>query len=206
MRFMTTIAIAMLGGSIVGGVAQAQAPAPSCREQIRSACGQVQPGNGAMRSCVSAHLNELTPDCQQKIAAHQARFQAHKAEVAAVKASCSADLAKSCADVVPGGGRELMCLKAHEPTVSASCAQALSELPQRHFAARGHGGRGHFGACKAEKQSFCADVKPGEGRVVACLQAHQAQLGPACTQALSWMAERAGGSGEQLPPAPPQGR
>jgi hypothetical protein len=34
--------------------------------------------------------------------------------------------------------------------------------------------------CKADVARFCPEVKPGEGRLLACLKAHQAQLQPAC--------------------------
>lgn len=38
--------------------------------------------------------------------------------------------------------------------------------------------------CKAELDSYCKDVKPGEGRVLACLYAHQDRLSGKCEYAL----------------------
>lgn len=44
-------------------------------------------------------------------------------------------------------------------------------------------------ACGAEREKFCASVKPGGGRVVACLKQHQAELSPACQSAMGAMAD-----------------
>ena len=38
--------------------------------------------------------------------------------------------------------------------------------------------------CKAEIQKYCGDVKPGEGRVLACLFAHNDKLSGRCEYAL----------------------
>lgn len=34
--------------------------------------------------------------------------------------------------------------------------------------------------CKADAQKFCAGVQPGQGRIIACLKQHAAELSPAC--------------------------
>lgn len=39
-------------------------------------------------------------------------------------------------------------------------------------------------ACRADFQKFCADVRPGSGRVAQCLLAHRDRLSPACHDAL----------------------
>jgi hypothetical protein len=36
------------------------------------------------------------------------------------------------------------------------------------------------GACKPDVLKFCKDVKPGQGRVWACLKSHENELGQAC--------------------------
>ena len=38
--------------------------------------------------------------------------------------------------------------------------------------------------CKAELESYCKDVTPGEGRILACLYAHQDKLSGKCEYAL----------------------
>ena len=34
--------------------------------------------------------------------------------------------------------------------------------------------------CKADEEKFCKDVKPGEGRIIACMKAHEAELSDTC--------------------------
>lgn len=40
-------------------------------------------------------------------------------------------------------------------------------------------------ACKADLKQFCQGVQRGEGRIVACLQANETNLAPACQSALA---------------------
>lgn len=36
--------------------------------------------------------------------------------------------------------------------------------------------------CKAEREKFCKDIKPGEGRILACLKEHKKDLSKECSQ------------------------
>jgi hypothetical protein len=168
--------VTIMAASVLAPAAWAQTapPAQSCHEQIKQLCSGVEPGGGRMKECVAAHTKDLTADCQQKIAAREQQAQTFKT-------ACAADLKQYCADIVPGKGRELLCLKAHEPTVSQSCSAALSELPRWGH----HGEHGAFKACKADVKSFCADVQPGGGRLIACLNNHAADVSPACKSTLA---------------------
>ena len=47
-----------------------------------------------------------------------------------VRAACMADVKKLCAEVPPGHGRVLSCLREHKDEVSAACKQALSKARQ----------------------------------------------------------------------------
>ena len=40
-------------------------------------------------------------------------------------------------------------------------------------------------ACAADVKQFCADIKPGEGRVEACMKAHFADASDACKVAMA---------------------
>lgn len=42
--------------------------------------------------------------------------------------ACGADYQKSCANVQPGGGRVLNCLREHDDALSASCQQMIKKL------------------------------------------------------------------------------
>jgi hypothetical protein len=58
----------------------------------------------------------------------------------------------------------------------------------------GHGDRrGAMKACKADRQTFCADVEKGGGRVMRCMKDHADRLSPPCNDALAALrAERQG--------------
>ncbi len=57
--------------------------------------------------------------------------------------------------------------------------------------------------CTADVQSLCADVKPGGGRVLACLQSHVGDLSVGCSTILSkaiWTAQQCAGDIHQFCP------
>ncbi|WP_048859593.1 cysteine rich repeat-containing protein, partial [Acidisphaera rubrifaciens] len=57
----------------------------------------------------------------------------------------------------------------------------------------GSAGRGRHAlreACGADFQTFCPGVRPGGGRVIACLHAHGPDLSPGCQQALRQLRQR----------------
>jgi hypothetical protein len=45
-----------------------------------------------------------------------------------VHAACAADIQKLCADVQPGGGRIIACLRQHRDEVSDGCKQAMKAM------------------------------------------------------------------------------
>ncbi|MDD2805124.1 MAG: cysteine rich repeat-containing protein [Elusimicrobiales bacterium] len=51
------------------------------------------------------------------------------------------------------------------------------------------------GPCAADAAKFCKDVKPGEGRVAACLKEHEKELSQACTDRRALAAEKKGKRG-----------
>ncbi|GGP25633.1 alpha/beta hydrolase fold domain-containing protein [Silvimonas amylolytica] len=63
-------------------------------------------------------------------------------------------------------------------------------------------GSGLVQACSADYQSFCQDVKPGGGRVVACLRKHLAELTNSCRDTLRDIGPITGDTPRQSLPAP----
>jgi hypothetical protein len=45
-------------------------------------------------------------------------------------------------------------------------------------------------ACRADAEKLCAGTLPGEGRILACLHANEAQLSPACKQQVAVVAKK----------------
>ncbi len=47
------------------------------------------------------------------------------------------------------------------------------------------------GACKADVEKFCKDIKPGKGRILSCLKSHEADLSQACRDHVAQVRENA---------------
>jgi len=52
--------------------------------------------------------------------------------------------------------------------------------------AQGHG----VGACRADVEKLCKDVKRGEGGIAQCLKQNEASVSPACKEAMAQMREK----------------
>jgi Curli production assembly/transport component CsgG/Cysteine rich repeat len=85
---------------------------------------------------------------------------------------CSADVQRLCKDVQKGKGRIIQCLKDHRQDLSPDCREELSEKREKQQRAAAD--------CKADMQRLCKDVRPGGGRLFACLKEHTGDLSPAC--------------------------
>ncbi len=76
------------------------------------------------------------------------------------------------------------------PYFAAALTLSLMAVHGAHAAEPGVTGRAAK-ACKADIDSFCAGVKPGEGRIVACLKENRDKLSEDCkTAAKAALAER----------------
>jgi hypothetical protein len=85
---------------------------------------------------------------------------------------CAEDAKKFCGDQKPGGGRIARCMKAHEAEVSPACQGAMKKAEERVEQVKQE--------CNADAQKFCKGIRPGQGRILACLKSHQSELAPAC--------------------------
>ncbi len=100
-----------------------------------------------------------------------------------LKKACHKELTTFCKGVTPGEGRILACLYAFEDKVSDRCIYALydasTELEQAVTAVKFAAS-----ACKDDLQKFCANVKLGQGRALACLGKNEKDVSQACKDAL----------------------
>jgi hypothetical protein len=100
-----------------------------------------------------------------------------------LKKACNKELTTFCKGVTPGEERILACLYAFEDKVSDKCVYALYDASlqlEKAVAAL------KFAAseCKDDLEKFCANVKPGEGRGLACLNKNEKSLSEPCKDAL----------------------
>jgi hypothetical protein len=103
---------------------------------------------------------------------------------------CAVDVKQFCADVEIGRGRVQDCLRQNEARLSAACRdkRAAVELRLRQrveqFAA----------ACRRDADRLCSEVKPGGGRVIACLTRQEDDVTGSCRPEL----ERIHAAGETI--------
>ncbi len=99
-------------------------------------------------------------------------------EVRAQEIPCTEEIRTFCADVQPGGGRILQCLKANEAKLSPGCVQRVNDLQE--FVS------GPLGACRDDWATLCYHPRASTGRqeMIQCLQAQQAKVSAGCQKAL----------------------
>jgi hypothetical protein len=100
-----------------------------------------------------------------------------------VAKGCEKEITAYCKEVTPGEARVLACLYAHEDKLSGQCEYALYDAVaqlERALTALSYVAN----ECRDDLASYCADIKPGEGRLLACLDKNSAKVSKRCTQAM----------------------
>lgn len=119
-----------------------------------------------------------------------------------VRQGCGADYRIHCAGIPPGGAASIACLKRNVRTLSGACQQALGTVGGVTNAATAPAVAAPPAepapllvtpreelfilrtACGADYASFCRGLRPGAGRIAACLHYNSANLSSRCQQAL----------------------
>jgi len=97
---------------------------------------------------------------------------------------CESDITNFCSQVTPGNGRLLHCMAAHEDKISGQCSYALyqaASLLEQLSAAISYVAT----ECQTEIQTLCNDTQVGEGRILACLERQDEEVGAACKTAIA---------------------
>ena len=89
-----------------------------CTDEIEKFCKDVKPGGGHLLQCLREHDSQLSDACRNKV-------ETTLRLVEEAKQACGNDLKKFCADVAPGGGRLLKCLKQHLKEISPECREKV---------------------------------------------------------------------------------
>ena len=126
------------------------------------------------------------------VAAVMAIFTAHNAAaqeslVEHLVVACESDLENYCSQVTPGNGRLLHCMAAHEDKISGQCEyafyQAATLLEQLSVAI-------NYVAqeCMTDIEAHCSDLSDvviGDGKILACLEEHDEEVGESCKIAIA---------------------
>ncbi len=94
----------------------------ACKDDVKKLCGDVKPGGGAIKNCMKAHESELSQGCKDNMAEMKTKFEEKRKEL---QEACKADIKQFCANVSPGEGREIACLKSNQDKISAGCKEKL---------------------------------------------------------------------------------
>ena len=100
-----------------------------------------------------------------------------------VTKGCKKELDTYCKEVTPGEGRLLACLYAYEDKLSGKCEYALYDAAvqlERALTALSYVAN----ECRDDLQKFCANIMPGEGRLMACMDKNEKQISARCKQAM----------------------
>jgi len=92
-----------------------------CAGDVFRLCPATRSGEGRLLDCLSVHLGrrELSTNCEEAVATALEKLQ----EFAN---GCSDDAARLCADVQPGKGRLLVCLRSQSQSLSSRCRRVVS--------------------------------------------------------------------------------
>src|SRR5512135_2444329 len=99
--------------------------------------------------------------------------------VETITRDCRGEIARYCGSVSPGRSRMLACLYAYSDKLTAACGFALidgADQLDRSVANLALVAKG----CGRDLRAFCSTVKPGEGRMLNCLDINKNKLSPQC--------------------------
>jgi len=106
-----------------------------------------------------------------------------KGLVETVLDGCKKDIETYCKGVTPGEGRILACLYAYQDKLSNRCEFALYDAAaqlERAITALTY----LANECKDDLKAYCSDVKPGEGRLINCIDKNIEKVSNRCKQAI----------------------
>lgn len=115
-------------------------------------------------------------------------FASEKGPVETVLEGCKKEIDAYCKNVKLGEGRMLACLYAHEDKLSGRCDYALYDAAaqlERAVAALTF----LANECREDLKKFCSDIKPGQGRLLNCIDKNQKNLSGRCKQAIKDVSE-----------------
>ncbi len=116
-------------------------------------------------------------------------FAEEKGPVEIVADGCGKEIDTYCKGVTPGEGRILACLYAYQDKLSSRCEYALYDAAaqlERAIAALTF----LANECRGDLKAYCSDVKPGEGRLIQCIDKNMEKVSARCKQAIKDVSEK----------------
>jgi len=109
----------------------AQSIFDTCKEDLKTYCNHVTPGNGRIISCLYAHEDKLSESCDAATEDSANLLDWFLETVRYVMDQCADDIQKHCTNVAFGGGRIFSCLVDKEPSLTNSCKILVPEMSKR---------------------------------------------------------------------------
>ena len=142
----------------------------ACAGDAARLCQGVEEGAGRILDCLKKQRAALSGPCRLAVATPLEALDE-------LSASCREDAARVCPGVEPGGGRVIACMRAGWSSLSEACQASLWAAQEK---------KDQFDSvCGKDVARACKDVPPGEGRVVKCLRAREADVSPTCRALLA---------------------
>jgi len=108
---------------------------------------------------------------------------AEQGPVEIVAEGCKKDIETYCKGVTPGEGRVLACLYAYQDKLSNRCEYALYDAAAQLEKAV-NALTYLANECRDDLKTYCADIKPGEGRLIQCIEKNKEKISGRCKQAI----------------------
>jgi len=84
----------------------------ACASDLKSHCAEVTPGEGKLWACLEKYESVLSPSCAAKLSERSQWAGEDWRANPKIAAACAAEASSLCADVKPGRGRVVECLRA----------------------------------------------------------------------------------------------
>ncbi|GIL63487.1 hypothetical protein Vafri_17538 [Volvox africanus] len=164
-----------------------------CGAEIRTLCKGVQPGEGRVISCLRDQRANITGEaCRQQVMRLLGFIvEDHRMDVGLTEA-CTSDVQKYCGGVEAGDGQVHDCLRRSADHLSPECRAAEEEVERlEHEDVRLNPKL--MRECPLAVSGFCADVPPGDARVISCLQTNmdKGHFPAGCRLAIRQLTDRA---------------
>lgn len=96
-----------------------------CKTELTTFCKDVSPGEGRILACLYAFEDKLSGQCEYALYDAASKLQQAVVKLQHVANECNEDINKYCANVQPGQGRIIDCLKKNK--IKPNCKQALKD-------------------------------------------------------------------------------